>query len=288
MTGMAHSLLPETETASSAPSSSCRASLSTSVNVYDVTDASAGFQLPGHTKLSFVSAMFDKIAPGYDTMNLLISLGQTSLWRYLCFRTILAQLVQLGCTSKGARVLDVGCGSGISTYALRRQCAPKLRVETTGVDPSPRMLEVARRNDPDGCYELGNAENLASSFGSDSFDAVYSVYTLRNFSDVRLAVRAMTRVLRPGGALVLLDAFPPPKGSFMQLALRFWMNVVVAGIVRVFAFADAKAYRYLASSIEQTRSAEETAEVLRDEGLKDVRVVNYTFGAAAMLVGVKR
>lgn len=251
-----------------------------SASSYDAAaDGGQGFRMAGAEKLGFVTEMFDRIARRYDAMNLLISLGQTSLWRFLCFRAMARRL------GENERVLDVGCGSGVSTYALRRQLR-HLKLQTVGVDPSSAMLDVARANDPAGTYELGSAENLAACFEPGEFDAVYSVYTLRNFADTNAAVRAMAHVLAPGGTLVILDAFPPPKGSFMAVALRFWMNVVVAAIVK--PFTDAKAYRYLAASIEQTRTPEETADILRREGFEDVQITTYSFGAAAMLLGSKR
>ena len=180
-------------------------------------------------------------------------------------------------------IVDLGAGTGAMSRRLAKQYR-KARV--LSVDSSRAMLDVARANDPAGTYELGSAENLAACFEPGEFDAVYSVYTLRNFADTNAAVRAMAHVLAPGGTLVILDAFPPPKGSFMAVALRFWMNVVVAAIVK--PFTDAKAYRYLAASIEQTRTPEETADILRREGFEDVQITTYSFGAAAMLLGSKR
>jgi SAM-dependent methyltransferase len=91
-----------------------------------------------------------------------------------------------------ANALDVGCGEGRFCRMLKAA-----GVEATGIDPTPALLDVARKRDPDGDYRLGRAEQL--EFPDASFDLVVSYITLVDIPDFRTAIREMARVLRPGG-----------------------------------------------------------------------------------------
>lgn len=94
--------------------------------------------------------------------------------------------------------LDVGCGEGRFCRILRQQ-----GIETIGIDPTIPLLEEARRRDPGGRYLSGSAERL--DFENDRFDLVVSYLTLIDIPDFRTAIREMTRVLRPGGSLLIAN-----------------------------------------------------------------------------------
>jgi SAM-dependent methyltransferase len=97
-----------------------------------------------------------------------------------------------------ANALDVGCGEGRFCRMLKAA-----GVEATGIDPTPALLDVARKRDPDGDYRLGRAEQL--EFPDASFDLVVSYITLVDIPDFRTAIREMARVLRPGGSLLMAN-----------------------------------------------------------------------------------
>jgi len=99
---------------------------------------------------------------------------------------------------KFGNALDVGCGEGRFCRMLK-----DAGVRATGIDPTPAMLEAARRRDPDGDYRLGNAEAL--DFADASFDLVVSYITLVDIPDFRAAIREMARVLKPGGSLLMAN-----------------------------------------------------------------------------------
>lgn len=94
--------------------------------------------------------------------------------------------------------LDVGCGEGRFSRMLRG-----LGVPTIGIDPTARLIDEARRRDPDGDYQLGSAEDLR--FSDDAFDLVVSYLTLIDIPDVAKAIAEMSRVLKPGGRLLIAN-----------------------------------------------------------------------------------
>ena len=157
----------------------------------------------GKEKLRFVRELFNRIARNYDFMNLWISLGGTSYWRLRALRKLNLRL--------HGKVLDVGCGSGISTRRVLKRYSG-ICVACEGLDPSKEMISVAnaRRIGRRGRRsQIGNIENCDEMYKKDTFDCVVTVYTLRNFADSQLAIWQMMRVLKPGGKLVAVDAFPP-------------------------------------------------------------------------------
>ena len=168
--------------------------------------------------------MFDRVAPTYDLLNHFISLGQTTLWRVLALSWLHDVL------PKNAKVLDVGCGTGWVTWYFRRQY-PSRDLDIEGMDCSTVMLDEARRVVPGAEFTHGDVCALKHADGA--FDAVTTVYTLRNFPDLRRGVEEMYRVTKPGGSVVILDAFPP-SNAFVKSALYVWLELVmpvVAGLV---------------------------------------------------------
>ena len=151
-----------------------------------------------------VSAMFDKVAPAYDKMNTLLSLGASSLWRIAMVRAL--------SLTAGDRVLDIAAGTGTSSAAIARTGA-----RVTALDFSPGMVEVGRERHPEIEFVVGNAEQLP--FDDASFDAVTISFGLRNVNDPRRALAEMKRVLAPGGRLVVCEFTTPPnsvvKGGYM-------------------------------------------------------------------------
>lgn len=226
----------------------------------------------GEEKRAVVRHMFDTIAPSYDRMNLVISVGQTSWWRKRAFAKM-----NFG---PNQRVLDVGCGTGIAVQKLKKQY-PGMEVE--GMDLSPGMLEEARKLDPDSTYFEGD---VCSIDRPDAYyDTVITIYTSRNFPDLEGSVRDMMRVLKPGGTLLVLDSFPAPEGSLWGAFQSFWMGSVVPILVR--PFSDPQAYSYLAASIQNHVSAETLGEICIAEGASSVDITPFSFGSATCVIATK-
>jgi ubiquinone/menaquinone biosynthesis C-methylase UbiE len=107
-------------------------------------------------------------------------------------------------TGRFADALDVGCGEGRFCRMLKAA-----GVNAVGIDPTPQLLETARRSDPSGDYRSGRAERL--EFESASFDLVVSYLTLLDIADFRTAIGEMTRVLKPGGSLLIANLTGSPQ-----------------------------------------------------------------------------
>ncbi len=132
-------------------------------------------------------------------------------------RSVFARLAALSGAGPGDRILDVGCGTGYWSRMLAPLVGPEGRV--IGVDPSPPMLEHARRRSPGNCsYEVG--EGQALPFPDVSFDIVVSSFAVHHMprSARGAAVREMFRVLRPGGRLLIAEFRPPVNPLAVRLA----------------------------------------------------------------------
>ena len=141
-----------------------------------------------------VRSMFDRIAPVYDLMNRLMTVGLDGRWRRLA-----ASLV----VRPGDRVLDAACGTGDLAVADLEAGARSV----TGLDFSERMLERARAKAP--ALEWVQGDMLALPFDAGSFDAATVGFGVRNVADLPLALRELRRVLRPGGRLAILEITQP-------------------------------------------------------------------------------
>ena len=244
-------------------------------SLFDGAEAGDGLRMERQEKLQFVTEVFDRIAGHYDALNWVVSLGQTQLFRWWHLAPELAGL------ERGAAVLDVGCGPG-NVGRLVRGLYGRPQFRLKGVDPSREMVARARAQDPASQYEVGDVCALAEPDGT--FECVVTVYTLRNFPDLELGLREMIRVLKPGGKLLILDAFPPPHG-WMRRLLHLWLDRAVPCLAGL--FVDPRPYAWLAASVQGTRPPEDVAALLRRHGCSDVRVRPYAFGAFAGLTALK-
>ena len=159
---------------------------------------------PGEQRASRVEALFNAIAPRYDLINDLQSLGMHRLWKH--------QLVRRAALAPDQTALDVCCGTGDIAFALSRSGARVL-----GVDFSAPMLAGAVRRKLAGSpstagsegpwFLRGDALRLPARDGT--VDLISIAYGLRNLSDLDAAVREFHRVTRPGGRLLILDFGQP-------------------------------------------------------------------------------
>ena len=180
--------------------------------------------------------------------------------------------------------MDVGCGSGAVTAMVMYGELSFLGVEVIGMDCSEGMLGEARRRTPGAArFEAGNA--AAMKYANETFDVVTTVYTLRNFPDLRDALSEMLRVTKPGGRVMILDAFPP--SGALGFLLKWWLNVMLP-LLGWLMTGDAKPYKYLANSIQSTATPREVKAMLEELGADRVEVTSYwPFGAAAKIMAHK-
>ncbi|HEY8078683.1 MAG TPA: menaquinone biosynthesis decarboxylase [Labilithrix sp.] len=213
-------------------------------------------------------AMFDRIAPSYDAMNKLMSLGIDRRWR--------ARAIAALANARGP-VLDL-CAGTLDLAAMLEDAFPGERI--VACDASPEMLARGAAKVKRTESVVGDA--LALPFDDASFGAVVCGFGMRNLADLRAGIREARRVLRPGGTFVTLELFAPTAMRTRALhaaGLRFALPAMGA----VFA-GDREAYAYLAESMRGFVSCGAYESMLREEGFGDVRAIGLTLGVASIVV----
>jgi demethylmenaquinone methyltransferase/2-methoxy-6-polyprenyl-1,4-benzoquinol methylase len=222
--------------------------------------------------------MFDRIAPRYDLLNRLLSLGTDLSWR--------RRALDIARVGDGGRALDVGTGTG--DFALALLARSPRTATVTGVDISPGMLEVAEQRAAKAGvgarYERLIASVESLPFADDAFDVAVAGFVIRNVGDIPRGLREMRRVLRPGGRAVILDLHTPRNPTIRRLYRSYsFLSPRLAAALG----SDAEAYRYLPRSIEAFYEPEALATLLRDAAFSHVTFERLTFGIAAIHVGEK-
>jgi demethylmenaquinone methyltransferase/2-methoxy-6-polyprenyl-1,4-benzoquinol methylase len=236
-----------------------------------------GFRkVPEEAKATHVAEVFDRVAPRYDLMNDLMSLGLHRYWK--------AFAIAIARPRRGERVLDVASGSGDLAAALARRVGPEGEVWAT--DVNRRMLEQGR----DRLLDAGaltpavqcDAERLP--FPAATFDCVTVGFGLRNMTHKDRALGEMARVLKPGGRLVVLEfsrIWEPLKPLYDLYSFKVlpWLGERVAGA--------AEPYRYLAESIRLHPDQQALTALLEASGFAEVEVYNLAAGAVAVHRGIR-
>jgi demethylmenaquinone methyltransferase/2-methoxy-6-polyprenyl-1,4-benzoquinol methylase len=220
--------------------------------------------------------MFDAIAPRYDLLNRLISLGLDQGWRR---KTVAALRL-----APGGAALDLATGTGDLALRIARE-HPEVSVIAT--DPSRGMLDVAvEKARPLGeriRFAVGDAQ--AIDLPDRSVDAVSMAFGIRNVEDRPRALREMARVTRDGGRIAILELSEPRHGALAALA-RFHIHQVVPRIGG--ALSGSSEYSYLQRSIAAFPSPELFAAAMTDAGLEVLEVARLTLGVVCLFVAVPR
>jgi demethylmenaquinone methyltransferase/2-methoxy-6-polyprenyl-1,4-benzoquinol methylase len=232
-----------------------------------------------------VREMFTSIAPRYDLLNHVLSFNIDRLWwrrTARAFSKILAQ--------PDARILDLCCGTGDMTFALRKQ-AGKSRPELWGADFSHAMLQRARTKSSEKISANANptprwieADALRLPFPSQHFNLVTSAFGFRNLADYDAGLREIVRVLRPGGECGILD-FSEPTGVIGH-AYRFYFKQVLPRIGTAISGVRGP-YAYLPNSVERFPQPEEMLARMKAAGFSEATWTPYTFGIAGLYRGKK-
>ena len=240
-------------------------------------DTDFGFQRVGEgDKARRVAGVFESVAPRYDLMNDLMSLGLHRAWK--------AFAVAMSGVREGDRVLDVAGGSGDLALALARRVGPTGEVWLTDVNRA--MLEVGRDRLLDDGLVLPLAQCDAEQlpFREASFDCVTVAFGLRNMTRKEAALAEMRRVLKPGGRLLVLEfskVWKPLEKAYDWYSFKVlpWLGRRVAN--------DEAAYRYLAESIRMHPDQEGLRAAMERVGLEDVEYFNLAAGIVALHRGIK-
>lgn len=225
-----------------------------------------------------IRSMFGSIAPRYDFLNRLLSLGIDRAWRRIA----------VGMTRCGdnARVLDVATGTGDVALEIARSTPASATI--VGLDFCKEMVEIGRekvaRSPYAGRIEFGIAPCEEIPYPDDTFDAVTIAFGIRNVVDRARGLAEMTRVLKPGGRLVVLE-FSTPKSKLFGMLYNFYFLRVLPTVAGL--FSPKSAYEYLPASVLEFPSRERFKEMMAEAGLKNPLHRDLTFGIAAVYVGEK-
>ncbi|TAJ15023.1 bifunctional demethylmenaquinone methyltransferase/2-methoxy-6-polyprenyl-1,4-benzoquinol methylase UbiE [Marinilabiliaceae bacterium JC017] len=230
------------------------------------------------TKKQQVATMFNNIAPRYDLLNHLLSLGIDKRWR----RRAINLLREL----KNPVILDVATGTGDLALLAHHM----LKCDITGVDISSEMLSVAQQKIKKQSVQdavqvqLGDSEHLP--FDDASFDAVMVAFGVRNFENLNKGLSEMQRVLKPGGKMVILEFSRPAFFPFKQLYFFYFKRVLpfIGGLIS----KDRAAYTYLPESVLNFPDGERFDAELKRVELKPVTRLKQTLGIATIYLAEKK
>lgn len=232
----------------------------------------------GEAKHVQVRRMFDSIAPAYDVMNRLMTLGIDRRWR--------RQTVRAAVEGRPSDILDIATGTGDLAIALAK-AAPQAHV--TGVDLSEGMVNIGIRKVADAGLSdrvsLRTADALALPFADNSFDTVTVAFGVRNFEHLAEGYAEMLRVLRPGGRLCVLE-LTPPSSPLIKPFYAVYTRGVIPVIGRMLS-GDSSAYTYLPRSIAAVPARCEMTRLMTDAGFADATWRQFTFGVCTLYTATK-
>lgn len=230
-------------------------------------------------KQGMVADVFHSVAAKYDVMNDLMSFGVHRLWKRFT--------IDMTGVRPGNKVLDLAGGTGDLTKKFSKIVGPQGKVVLADINSS--MLEVGRERLTNQGY-VGNVEYVQANaeclpFEDNTFDVITIAFGLRNVTDKDAALRSMTRVLKPGGRLLVLE-FSKPTNPLMSKAYDLYSFTALPFMGKVVT-NDSESYKYLAESIRMHPDQETLKGMMEDAGLVRVSYHNMTSGVVALHRGIK-
>ncbi len=227
-----------------------------------------------------IRTMFSSIAPRYDLLNRMLSFGADIYWR----RFAVNRLPKV----KNARFLDVATGTCDVALEIVRRFPDDTKV--VGVDFSEKMLELGKEKVRNAGYQdridirPGDATSLP--FEDKVFDGAIIAFGIRNVQDYKKGLSEMSRVVRGGGKVVILE-FTSVQSRFFQPLFHLYITKVMPFIGEIIS-GKKGAYQYLPDSMLDFPPPERFKQAMEETGLLDVGYHKLTFGAAVVYVGTVR
>ncbi len=231
------------------------------------------------SKKAQVEQMFDNIAPRYDLLNRVLSLGIDVWWRKRAIAYLKTDPVP-------QEILDVATGTADVAIAMAQTLRPRRIV---GVDIANQMLDIGRVKirkkalDPVITLETGDSENLR--FADASFDAVTVAFGVRNFENLEQGLAEMLRVLRPGGRVVVLEFSCPQIFPFKQLYNAYFKYVLP--LIGRLTSRDTRAYKYLFESVQAFPDGTRFVHILSKTGYQHPQCKRLTLGICSIYTATK-
>jgi demethylmenaquinone methyltransferase/2-methoxy-6-polyprenyl-1,4-benzoquinol methylase len=225
-----------------------------------------------------VKEMFRGIAPRYDFLNRLLSLGNDIRWR-----RVAAHFVDYG---SGGRILDAATGTGDMALHLAAMTPASVRI--VGTDFCKEMIDIAKSKTANSPHpdriEFAVAPCETIPFRDCTFDSVTIAFGVRNLDNRNQGLREMYRVLKTGGKLVILEFSIPRNWLFRSVYLLYFQRFlpIIGGV-----FSKVSAYRYLPESVFQFPSRDEFNDDLTRYGFTEVAHKDLTFGIVTVFTGRK-
>ena len=229
-------------------------------------------------KTGQVEAMFNNIAPAYDTLNHRLSWNIDKGWRRKAIKALLPYRPQT--------MLDIATGTGDFAIMAAKMLRPK---QLIGVDIAEEMMAVARQK-----VETEHLGNIISfkrddcmdlSFDDNTFDAVTAAFGIRNFSDLDKGLSEMCRVLKTGGKLSIVELTTPVTFPMKQL-FKIYSHTFLPIYGRIIS-KDQSAYKYLTATIEAFPQGEQMTEILKKAGFREAPFKRLTSGICTMYLATK-
>lgn len=226
-----------------------------------------------------IREMFDTIAPRYDLLNRLLSMGIDRRWRTFAVSKIH--------TTPGGSVLDIATGTGDIALEIARQSSQDVTV--VGADISREMVEIGRQKVAASPYsgrisfEIAPCEALP--FPDSRFDSVTIAFGIRNVVDRQKGLSEMHRILKPGGRAVILE-FSMPSSPLFEKLYRFYFLTILPKIGGM--FSKQSAYQYLPDSVLEFPSRDEFKSMMSKAGFRNITHHDLTFGISTVYVGERQ
>ncbi len=210
-----------------------------------------------------VKAVFKEIPHIYDTMNTLMSLGMDVFWR----------LDLLSLIPPGGKILDVGTGTG------KLESLSQFKLDFVGIDVTREMLSLNKNK---GKLMIASATTMPIK--EEKFDAVVSSFVLRNLPSTTDYFREGFRILRNGGVMANLDAFPEERKAVSEFFSLYFYNLVPR-LAKV--FTSSSSYDYLVSSVKNFKRPETIEDEMVEAGFREVGIRRFHSPSAAIVYGRK-
>jgi len=225
-----------------------------------------------------IATMFNSIAPKYDFLNALLSMKQDHRWR--------KAMIRMAPFRPNGKLLDVATGTGDVLIEAMKQ--KEEYSEFYGADISSEMLAIAKSKlaalpkTENTTLSLMTAEKL--TLPSNTFDCLTISFGLRNVINKDIALDEFKRVLKPNGALIILEFFIPKKGPLSRL-FQFYFHQILPVIGGM--FSNKAAYKYLPESVGSFYEYEELRTVLYQKGFTISDTKKFLFGSCRILKAIK-